>query len=182
MAKYYGCVLALLCLPSCTSIPGDERLPDPDERAAIDATVYEWFLHGMPTATNKRCSDEISHWRIVDFEPSGAVTACGYDGSVACFKYFHHDGKWPANLGRTLTPVAYIVDTLDFESRLYSMCHETLHWLAACAAESPDYDRTHQGPWFEAGKLTVNSLQNRAHRRTLLAIENNIGVWDVQLP
>lgn len=167
--------LGFLSLFGCTSIPGSDRPLDPDESAAMNAVVYEWYLWGMPPVT-PRCNDEISKWRVVDFEPDDAVMSCGYKQAVACFKYFRHDGIWPANLGKTRTPTAYIRDDLSFDGHVYAMNHEAIHWMATCTGASPDGDSTHVGPWFKGW-----ALLNNAFYRTKRALENNIGVWDVQV-
>lgn len=150
--KYRLLSLLLLSLSGCTtSLPRAAKLPDTEDRTAIEAAVYAWRIAGLPWA--ERCDEELGRVHVVVTGPDEFTQLCGRRPVHAGGKLYACNTQqdrlgFPYNLvSDHYVPLLVISELQPEDHRRLLVVHETMHWLERCSGKGIDFDHEDHRVW-----------------------------------
>ena len=133
------------------SLPARAKLPDTEDRTAIDSAVYAWRMAGLPWS--ETCHEELSRVHVVVTEPIEFTELCGRKpvhagGNLYACNTQQDEKAFPYSLVDTdHVPLLVISELQPLEHRRMLIVHETMHWLERCSGKGIDFNHADRRVW-----------------------------------
>lgn len=127
------------------------KLPDTEDRTAIDSAVYAWRMAGLPWSGT--CHEELARVRVLVTEPVEFTELCGRKPVHAGGKLYacntqQNEQMFPYSLVDTdHVPLLVISQLQPLEHQRMLIVHETMHWLERCSGKGIDFDHADRRVW-----------------------------------
>ena len=162
----------LFLLTGCAaSLPPQAKLPDSEDRTAIDSAVYAWRVAGLPWSST--CDEELGRVHMVVSEPVEFTELCGRKpvhagGNLYACNTQQNEKQFPYSLlDNDHVPLLVISRLQPLEHRRLLIVHETMHWLERCSGKGIDFDHADRRVWNGARLVAQRDVSRLFAVRTL---------------
>lgn len=170
--KYRLLSLLAIAFSGCAaSLPTTAKLPEAEDRNAIEAAVYAWRIAGLPWAP--LCDEELGRVHVVVTEPEEFTRLCGRrpvhgGGNLYACNTQQDELGFPHNLvADRYVPLLVISKLQPEDHRRLLVVHETMHWLERCSGKGIDFDHADRRVWNGARLVAQRDVSRWLAARTV---------------